>query len=154
MEMNVLNKRAELQFCSCYCTETNSEKSIITTADDSTLLVKGNFSIKDLFRIEAELSRVFSFMVGRRVINCYRIDLVTNMQVGKSVIQSDVAICYYRTLSGSDGIEINKSYMSVLTIHKLQDKKFKKLYNLINKPYKSHGFNIDFIVAEKKTRDG
>ena len=152
LKMNILNKRAELLFGSCYCTEIINEKSINTTAGDSTLIVKGNFKINDLFRIEAELSRVFSFMAFRRVVNNYKINLVSNIQMDKNAVKDDVAICFYRTLSSNDGIGINKPAVSVLTIHKLQGERFKNLYKLINKTYKDCGFNIDFIVAEEKLK--
>lgn len=147
IEMKVLKKDAKLQFYSQYHYERSIDKGVSISETDSGLDVIGDFTISDLFAIESELSNVFSFMTYRKIENNYKIELLFDTQVKQRIVKRPVATCYYRSLS-SNNKNVDKLFMNIITMHRLGENRFVKLYDIINNKEKNNGFNIDFIPEE------
>ena len=147
IEMKVLKKDAKLQFYSQYHYGISIDKGVSISETDSGLDVIGDFIISDLFAIESELSNVFSFMSYRKIDNNYKIELLLDTQVKQRIVKRPVATCYYRSFS-SNNKNVDKSFMNLITMYKIREDRFVKLYEIINNKEKDNGFNIDFIPEE------
>lgn len=76
IEIKMLQQMAKLVFYSSYHYERNIDKGLSISEDDSSLDILGNFEINDIFFIEYELSRIFSFMLYRHIENDYNLELM------------------------------------------------------------------------------
>lgn len=148
IDMKLLDKSAKINFYSGYQYSHSISKGFSIKETDSSMEIIGDFSMQELFKLEYEFSRLFSFMTFRKIENDYFIDIILPQKINNEERYESVATCFYRTI-GERKSSTKKDFLNMITVNLLSNDQFVELYNIVNSKNK-FGFNIDFVPEDEK----